>query len=125
MERRFTALRVTATVFKVLAWLVLFLGILSAVLVLILGITTAGALDLLNVGLGGPLVGISGFVVILIITVVQFMVLYAVGESAYLFLSIEENTRRSAYFIQQLFTAQQPTYPPQVVLDHPEQSPPA
>jgi hypothetical protein len=48
---------------------------------------------------------------------VQFLVLYAVGESAYLFLSIEENTRRSAYFVQQLYTSQQPAYPLPVVPD--------
>jgi hypothetical protein len=117
MERRFTALRVTATVFKVLAWLVLFLGILSAVLVLILAITASGLLDFIDMGIGSTLAGIAGFVVILVITIVQFLVLYAVGESAYLFLSIEENTRRSAYFVQQLYASQQAAYPPPVTPD--------
>jgi hypothetical protein len=112
MERRFTALRFIGTVFKVLAWISLILGLLGAIGTLIAGFALGNQSGLLGLDLGGPLAGIAMFVVTLVITIIYFLVLYAVGESIYLFLSVEENTRRTAYFIQQQYTSQQPAYAP-------------
>jgi hypothetical protein len=39
------------------------------------------------------------------------LTLYAIGESVYLFLSIEESTRRTAYLAQQQYTSYQAPYP--------------
>mgnify|MGYP001823668918 FL=1 len=112
MDRRFTALRVIGTVFKILAWISLILGIIAAVGTLILGFTLSGQEGLLGLGLGSSLAGIAGFVVLLIIAAFGFLVLYAVGESVYVFLSIEENTRRTAYLAQQQYTSYQAPYGP-------------
>jgi hypothetical protein len=120
MDRQFTALRIIGTVFKVLAWLVLILGLLAGAFVLVAGFFLTNQLGLASLNLGGPLAGIVGFAVILILTVFGFLFLYAVGESAYLFLSIEENTRRIAYFAQQEYTARQPAYPPTAPADYEE-----
>jgi hypothetical protein len=111
MEKRFTALRIIGTIFKILAWISLLVGILGAVLALIAGFTMSGQSGPLGLELGGPLVAIAMFVVILIIAIFYFLGLYALGESIYLFLAIEENTRRAAYIAQQQYMSQT-SYPP-------------
>lgn len=111
MDRRFTALRVIGTVFKILAWISLILGLITAVAMLILGFTLSGRSGLLGLELGSSLAGIAMFVVLVIIAVFGFLTLYAIGESVYLFLSIEESTRRTAYLAQQQYTSYQAPYP--------------
>jgi len=111
MNRRFTALRVIGTIFKVLAWISLILGLLGAIGALVMGFTLSGSQGVLGLDLGGPLAGIAVFIVFLIIAVFTFLCLYAVGESAYLVLSIEENVRRTAYFVQEQYTSNQAHYP--------------
>lgn len=111
MDKRFTALRVIGTVLKILAWISLILGLLGAVGSLIFGFSLSSQEGLLGLDLGGPLAAIAMFIVALIVAVVYFMILYAAGESIYLFLSIEENTRRMAYLMQQQYAPHQPAYP--------------
>lgn len=105
MDRRFTALRIIGTVFKILAWISLIFGLLGAVGMLILGITLSGQQALLGLDLGGTMAGIAMFVVLVVISMFSFLSLYAIGESVYLFLSIEENTRRTAYIMQQQYSS--------------------
>ena len=107
MDRRFTSLRVIGTIFKILAWISLILGLISAVGLLILGLTLSGEPGLLGLSLSGPLAGLGMFVALTIISVFGFLVLYAIGESVYLFLAIEGNTRRAAILAQQQYTANQ------------------
>lgn len=111
-DRRFTALRVIGTIFKILAWTLLIFGLLAAVAMLVLSFVLGGEQGPLGLDLGGPLAGIAMFLVTAITTVVGFLTLYAIGESVYVFLSIEENTRRSAYIAQQQYTAYPGSYPP-------------
>jgi hypothetical protein len=106
MERRFTALRLVGTVFKVLAWIWLIVGFLVAIGLLVLSFVLPGQDIGLGVEWGGALAGIAMFVTSIVITAVYFLVLYGIGESIYLFLAVEENTRRTAYFVQQQYTAQ-------------------
>ena len=113
MDRRFTALRVIGTVFKILAWISLILGLITAIGVLVLGFTLSSESGLLGLNLGGSLAGMAMFVVFIIVAVFAFLTLYAIGESVYLGLSIEENTRRSAFLAQQQYTSSyQAPYPP-------------
>jgi len=112
VDRRFTALRIIGTVFKVLAWIGLILGLLGAIGTLILGFTLSGQQGFLGLDLGSPiLASIAMFVFALIVAVINFLILYAVGESVYVFLSIEENTRRTAYILQQQYMSYQGSYP--------------
>jgi uncharacterized membrane protein YuzA (DUF378 family) len=106
------ALRIIATVFKILAWLALIFGILGAIGALLLGFTLSGQEGLFGLNLTGPLAGIAMFVVSLIVAFISFLQLYAFAEFIYLFLSIEENTRRTAYLTQQQYASQQPAYAP-------------
>lgn len=114
MDKRFTALRVIGTIFKILAWLSLIAGLLGAVAALLVGFTLSSQTGFLGLNLSGPLTGIAAFVVALIIAIINFLLLYAVGEFVYLFLSIEENTRRTAFFLQQQYTTQQSSYSPPI-----------
>ena len=111
MSRQFTALRVVGTVFKILGWLALILGLLSAVGALVFGFALTDDIGIPGLDVGGPLAGIGLFLAAVITAVVNFLLFYAVGESIYLFLSIEENTRRTAYFIQQQYSPPEPAYP--------------
>lgn len=112
MDRRFLALRVIATIVKILAWLALGLGLLLAILVLVASFLVAGDSGFLGLGFGDPLAGVAAFVAILILAVLFFLLLYASSEFIYLFLSIEENTRRTAYLFQQQYIGHQAPYTP-------------
>jgi hypothetical protein len=105
MEKKFTALRVIGTIFKILAWILLLLGILGAILALVAGFTVGGRDDLLGLGLGlgGPVAAIAAFIATLIVSIFYFLSLYSLGEAIYLGLAIEENTRRTAYIVQQQY----------------------
>jgi hypothetical protein len=121
MDRRFTALRVIGTIFKVLAWIVLIVGILAAIGSLVIGFTLTNRLGYAGLNLGGPLAGIASFIGLLVYSILQFLLFYAAGEFLYLFLSIEENSRRTAFFLQQQYSFQQGGYPsPSQVRDYEE-----
>jgi peptidoglycan/LPS O-acetylase OafA/YrhL len=109
MARKFTALRVIGTIFKVIGWLVLILGLLGAILALVLGFLGGTSLDALGMDLG-PLTGVAAFLAGVLASVLYFLLFYAIGEYIYLFLSIEENTRRTAYLLYQQFHGQPPEY---------------
>jgi hypothetical protein len=102
METRYRALRTIATIFKVLGWVILILGILGSC-----GISGLMAVGGASVPLiGGPgqqggseaaLVGIIMAIVTFIATLVTVglyaLILIAASEAIYVFLDIEENTR--------------------------------
>lgn len=116
MDRRFTALRVIGTIFKVLAWIALLVGLLAAIGALVLGFVMDNQLGTIGMGVGGPFAGIALFIALVILAILVFLSLYAAGEFLYLFLSIEENSRRTAFFMQQQYSFQQGGYasPPQM-----------
>ncbi|MGD2146096.1 MAG: hypothetical protein PVH41_05350 [Anaerolineae bacterium] len=108
MDRKFRILRTIATLWKVLAWILLIVGILFSLGILLIGILGSGGVVLRYLGQDPGLVqgamstvsGIVGFVGGLIVTIVYFLILYAIGELIDLLLSIEENTRLTAKAIQ-------------------------
>jgi hypothetical protein len=112
MGGQFTALRVVGTILKILGWLALILGLLVAIGALVAGFTLSNELGITGLDLGGPLAGIATFVVGVVVAIINFLFFYAAGEAIYLFLSIEENTRRAAYFVQQQATPPEPAYHP-------------
>jgi len=112
MARQFTALRVMGTILKILGWLALIVGVLAAIGALVFGFALTDRFGIPGIDLGGPLAGIAGFVVSVVVAIINFLILYALGEVVYLFLCIEENTRRSAYFVQQQYAPPEPAYSP-------------
>jgi uncharacterized protein YacL len=112
MERRFTALRIIGTIFKILAWISLLVGVLGAILALVAGFAMGWQEGLLGLDIAGPLAAVASFIVVLILAIFYFLLLYASGEAIYMFLAIEENTRRAAYLAQQQYMTYQSGYPP-------------
>jgi hypothetical protein len=110
MDRRFTALRVIATIFKILAWLSLIAGVLAAIGALAAGFLATNQTAIPGLNVGGPLAGIAAFIAVLIMAILYFLLFYAGGDFIYVFLSIEENTRRMAYLFQQQYMSRQPPY---------------
>lgn len=122
MEKRFRVLRIIGTLWKVLAWIELIVGILSALGVLIMGVLGSGGFLLQFLGENAGLISgamgivstIVAFVVLLLATIVSFLVLYALGELIYLVLAIEENTRRTRQRLEQAAGSgsERPSSPP-------------
>jgi len=104
MEKKFKVLRVIGTVWKIVAWITLTIGILSSIGILLTSIFGGGILSQFGQQYGqmpraswvfSLAGGIVGFIVSLIVTIIWFLLLYAVGELIYLLLAIEENTRQA------------------------------
>lgn len=126
MEKKFRVLRIIGTIWKILAWIALIIGILSAIGILLTSILGGGIMREFGrqygdapwaswaFGLAG---GLVAFAVSLIGTIIYFLALYAVGELVYLLLSIEENTRLAGQWIQAhsapaAYAVAPPSYPP-------------
>jgi hypothetical protein len=107
MEKRYRILRFVAGFWKVLAWIVLVLGILGSFGGLLMGLIGLGPEFWRGLGLnpnlfGGAVMGISVFFGGLIGTALQFLTLYAAGEVLSLFIAMEENTRATQLELQAL-----------------------
>jgi hypothetical protein len=103
VEKRFRALRIIGTFMKVIAWIVLALGILGG-----LAFIVFGGFGAANYGDGGALNTLEGFLAggigglgIMIMSAIYFVALYASGESIYLLIAVEENTRETALLLKQ------------------------
>lgn len=123
VEKRFKILRVIGTIWKILAWIALVGGVLAAIGALLGSIFGGSMLNQLGQQYGyapgasqtfGLVGGIAGFVGLLIVSIVYFLVLYAVGEVIYLMLSIEENTRLTSQWVQARAVPQAPVAAPPV-----------
>lgn len=118
MEQRYRALRTIGSIFRVVGYIILILTILAALAICglsvisgsvyesasqELGVNTAGA------GILGGLVGglIAGILVILYGGLIALMFV-ALGESIYLLIGIEENTRKTAYLIENQYRISPP-----------------
>lgn len=115
VQKRFRALRIIGTFYKILAWIALLLGALGGV-ALIVGGGLGGVASVEQQGLagllGGALAGSIGGLVFLIGGGIYFLVFYAVGDAIYLFLTIEENTRETSTLLRQISQgSSQPTSP--------------
>lgn len=118
MEKRFRILQLIGNVWKILAWIGLIVGFLVSLAMLVTSIFGGemlrqfgqqwgyGYVDPRVFGLAG---GIVTFIVSLVITIIEFLLLYAIGELIHLILAIEENTRLTAQWIQARFAP--PAYP--------------
>ncbi len=100
MRKKFGVLRVVATIFKVLAWIVLVVGILGACASIAIGampgLLGANSRNALPVGAGGLLVGLATGVGVIFFCILYFLLLYAFGDIFHLLIALEENTRLTA-----------------------------
>ena len=95
MEKRFRALRFIGTFLKVVAWIYLVGSIIMALIVVIAG-ASAGSQMFPTLNIDGALVGIVTGLGVIIAGIAGFIAYYAAGESIYVMIAIEENTRLTA-----------------------------
>ncbi len=106
MEARYSALRTIATIYKVIGYIVLVLTILAALAVCGLSVAGGSAMEALSRDFGGTGIvsgvvgGLIAFVVILIYGGLIAVSLIAFGEGIYLFIAIEENTRKTSLLLE-------------------------
>lgn len=107
---RYRALRIVATVYRVLGWIVIVVGVLSSCGFAALAIATptlfGGAMGYgyaPRAGIAGGVVGaIIMLVMGLIMTALYGITLLAIAEGIQVFLDIEENTREMAKRLREL-----------------------
>jgi hypothetical protein len=126
MEKRFTALRILGTIYKILGIIVGLLTVLGLIAICAGGALGAGSLRTLSraQGLGLPLGGVLGTslgsgaalagmgAVLLVYGLVAALTLYALGEGIYLLLAVEENTRATVIWLSRGGQAGQSPTPP-------------
>ena len=110
MEKKFTVLRVIATLYKIAGVLVA----LGTILFVVLEIVGALASDqyLRQFGFdGGPIWVFLGVVITFLGGGLSALSIYAIGEALYLLINLEENTRFSAILLRDRFYPQPQTAP--------------
>lgn len=113
MEKKFGFLRFIGTVWKVIAWIVLVVGVIISTGVLLMNILSGGVMGSIMGQLGqdygwsggmpvalSVISGVVGFIFGLILTLIYFVALYAMGELIFLLLAIEENTRETTLWMR-------------------------
>lgn len=117
VPKRFGVLRFLAALLRVLAWVVLILTILGAIVVGINGFTSLLQTEsLVNIPYLGALLNLAGAGVGAIVTAIlfalggllYFVILYAAAESLSLNLAVEENTRLTAALLLRMHQESQP-----------------
>jgi len=106
MARKYKTIRFIGGLFKVLGWIFLVLGILSAIVAVVTlsvggGLVSRRLTEVVpSAVLGGVVSGIMAGIGLALAGLVEFVLFYAAGEGIDLVLSIEENTRETAYYLR-------------------------
>ena len=124
MDRKFTALRIIGTIYKI-AGVLIALGMVLAVIMLIVGSAVSGSM-LRTMGFDN----VIGIIVAVIVTFIggglTALSVYAIGEGLYLLINLEENTRFSSMILRDRLyppaQSAQPSNPQRPVM--PSQQPP-
>lgn len=105
VPKRFAIVRFFGVFLKIVAWIVLIISVLGAVGMALLGSTSIMArfaadfapflTDMLDLGIGASM-GIVGAISFVFVGIINFLILYFIGEMIHLQLAVEENTRLTA-----------------------------
>ena len=93
MQNKYSFLPFAAKVLRVVAWIVLVVGVIASI---VYGILTGSAA---NGGVGGLAGGVVGFFIAVVGVIVSFLAwvfMLTSRELLYLFMDVEENTRNTA-----------------------------
>jgi uncharacterized membrane protein len=93
MQKKYSFLPFAARVLRVVAWIVLVVGVIGSI---VYGIMTGNAT---NGGVGGLAGGLAGFFIAVVGVIFSFLAwvfLLTTRELLYLFMDVEENTRNTA-----------------------------
>ncbi len=100
MEKKYRVLRIVATIWKVLAWIVLVLSVLGGCASIAFGMLAGGAgsnsNNTLAPLLGGAIGGAISGLIAIFIGVLYFLFLYAFAELVDVMIALEANTRATA-----------------------------
>ncbi len=101
MENKYRVLRIVATIWKVLAWIVLVVSVLGGCGSLAFGLMAGGANTGVGGGgaaqlLGGAIGGVISAVLAIFFGVLYFLFLYAFAELVDVVIALEANTRSTA-----------------------------
>ncbi len=104
VPKRFAVVRFFGVFMKIVAWIVLIISILGAIGAVLLNSANlmtqlAGSAPFLTGMMSygaGASVGIIGAIILIIGGIVNFLVLYFIGEMVHMGLAVEENTRLTA-----------------------------
>jgi hypothetical protein len=106
MPKKYGVLRIIATINKIIAWLVLVLGVLGGCVSLAIGLVPAltgtGGRDAAALAAGGLIGGLLGGIGAIFVAVLYFLVFYAFGEMIYLLIDLEENTRLTSERLREI-----------------------
>jgi hypothetical protein len=109
MEKKYRILRIVATIWKVLAWIVLVISVLGGCASIAFGVLAGGAGSSSNNTLapllGGAIGGAISGLIAIFIGVLYFVSLYAFAELVDVMLALEENTRATAEQLKNLAKA--------------------
>jgi hypothetical protein len=119
MEKRYRALRIISTLYKILGIIVLVIAIIGAVGACLGGVLGGASLqnylgqDVPSLGgVGSVVAGIIGGIIGLIFGGLSGLSLYAVGEGISLLIAMEENTRATAMHLAAQSRPAAPVAPP-------------
>ncbi|MBN2541763.1 hypothetical protein JXI42_02765 [bacterium] len=111
MKKKYRALRIVSGILKVIAWIILILGILGFFGMIIAGVFASRGTygygmpyGQMPPFLGGVIGGILGGIGVLIYSFLSFLFTLAAADLIMLAVSVEENTRETAYFLRTLPT---------------------
>ena len=93
MQKKYGFLSFAARVLRVVAWIVLVVGVIASIG---LGISTAGSANEVAGGLVGAVAGVFMAVVGVIVSFLAWVFLLTARELLYLLMDVEENTRNTA-----------------------------
>ena len=93
MQKKYSFLPFAAKVLRVVAWIVLVVGVIGSI---VYGIITASAANGTAGGLAGGIVGFFIAVAGVIFSFLAWVFLLTARELLYLFMDVEENTRNTA-----------------------------
>lgn len=115
VPKRFDVLRFMGAMFKVFAWITLILTILSAIIIVLLpqlgGVSAALGPYAEFAALAGAGAIVTGLLVLLG-GLLNFVMLYALGEIILLQIAVEENTRLTAALLLKMHQDSQPDTQP-------------
>ena len=98
MDKRYTALRVIATIYKIIGVLVALLTVLAVVL-MVVGMV-GNSRPLAMYGLAGPEMMAVALISTLLGGGLGALGIFAIGEALYLLIALEENTRYTAILLR-------------------------
>lgn len=111
MEKKYNALRIIGTIYKVLGIITGLITILLVLAVCVTSVLGGAAIDQLGQsfggshGAGGIFSGLLGGLIFSVVGILYggglAITLYAMGEGVYLLLALEENTRETALLLRE------------------------